>query len=487
MAVSKPSNKKATKQDTPMDSDRKPKTTLNGFSFPKSQTQKVVSSGRRKPTPASSGGYVPKRKAVDVPARTPHSRAAKSRKKSKSDPDSVYYNDTTIFSDLLASDPPSAAVEPPSSPPTVNGRSSQPHSSLPNGRPWQKPQTLVDLESKSASSPPDVSLPPAIFVSDKAFLASMDRDIHLLAAQLSTQPTIQMELPDIYTSDNTPAPWTSTTLFHLYILAYALSLPNICDLIADTWIQQFHAIDDVKALRIWRRNRDVEEDPRLKGVVEFVGNGETFVDTRAMEFNPVRIGELYGNTGRECGARMVWADALALCGADAEEVLEVGGRRDGEVASTTAEAVVEGYKGGGVGWENVDRGEVVRAMEDWPKEFVQDVLRTSLRLTRVRRTLKIEERHPYAWCRRYHEHAKRGLPCYRYLAWQEKDDDHGAEEEEEEEEEEESEDEGQLGESHVALGRLDSVELEDEGMSEDNLDLEVPHTARGKRNVHFAV
>ncbi|KAF2124895.1 hypothetical protein P153DRAFT_370787 [Dothidotthia symphoricarpi CBS 119687] len=42
---------------------------------------------------------------------------------------------------------------------------------------------------------------------------------------------------------------------------------------------------------------------------------------------------------------------------------------------------------------------------------------TSLRMVGKKLTLKIEETQEGAWCKRYHEHAKHGMPCYREVAY----------------------------------------------------------------------
>ena len=99
-------------------------------------------------------------------------------------------------------------------------------------------------------------------------------------------------------------------------------------------------------------------------------------------FSPERLRELYTHTRPKCGARLLWADAMALCGRKMEN-------------------------------------DIVKRSDVWPKELFFDVMCTSLRLVGRKLTLKIEEKYEGAWCR-YHEHAKHGLPCYRQLAWQQK-------------------------------------------------------------------
>lgn len=56
----------------------------------------------------------------------------------------------------------------------------------------------------------------------------------------------------------------------------------------------------------------------------------------------------------------------------------------------------------------------------WPADLLYDVMCTSMRLVRRRLTLKIEESAEGAWCKRYHEHGRHGLPCYRKVAYERK-------------------------------------------------------------------
>ena len=53
----------------------------------------------------------------------------------------------------------------------------------------------------------------------------------------------------------------------------------------------------------------------------------------------------------------------------------------------------------------------------WHPDLIFNIMCSSLRMVRRKMSLKIEESCEGAWCKRYHEHSKKGLPCYRELAW----------------------------------------------------------------------
>lgn len=216
----------------------------------------------------------------------------------------------------------------------------------------------------------------------------VDPDVVALFTAINDEVSIQTELPSLLLPSQIDPdieieqPWTSTNLFHLYILSYSRRAYHVCDLIADTWIREFHKIDDSPRCKIWRINKSRH---RHRDPVPDNDNGDPNIDFHATDFDSRRLRELYENTGPECGARFLWADAMALCGSLLEN------RLDGQGGANT-----------------------------WPSELMWDVMRTSLRLTRVRRTLKIEEKIPSAWCNRYHEHGKHGAPCYREIAAEQK-------------------------------------------------------------------
>ena len=198
----------------------------------------------------------------------------------------------------------------------------------------------------------------------------------------------------MYTSgvDSEVKRYTTTILTDLYIQCYENQLWHICDLIADTWIRALqkanrrsHKSKNAKD-HMWRVNKALEKKfaARKKGfkedTFEFgleVEDPETAADTTTID--PERLRDLYAHTRPGCGARLLWADATALCGRKMEH-------------------------------------EITRRPGAWPEELFFDVMCTSLRLVGRKLTLKIEEKYEGAWCR-YHEHVKHGQPCYRKLAW----------------------------------------------------------------------
>ena len=191
-------------------------------------------------------------------------------------------------------------------------------------------------------------------------------------------------------------PYTGAFLNQLYIQCYENQLWNFCDLIADTWIRALQNANkrsqkskDVRD-HMWRQNKALEKRfaEKKKGfkndVFEFgLDVQDPEVDLLDVTgFNAERLRELYTHTGPKCGARLLWADAMALCGRKMEN-------------------------------------DIVKRPGVWPKDLFYDVMCTSLRLVGRKLTLKIEEKYEGAWCR-YHEHVKHSLPCYRELAWTQK-------------------------------------------------------------------
>lgn len=213
-------------------------------------------------------------------------------------------------------------------------------------------------------------------------LSIISKDIHkLFDTMTSDDAGMQIALCDItlpHPDDPTKevnVPWTSKDLFHFYLLAYSRSAWSMCDLVVDTWIREFQRINSSDRMRIWGTNKSEyfkhqgkpnknEDDPCLH--------------LHVTSFDPSLLSLLYRHTSSTCGARKAWADAMALCGSWLEH--------------------------------KFDRPGMERHV--WPQELVWDVMRSSLRLSRVRRTLKIEERRPEGWCARYHEHGRVGETCY---------------------------------------------------------------------------
>jgi hypothetical protein len=241
-----------------------------------------------------------------------------------------------------------------------------------------EPAFTLSLNLPELDSPPPTS----------ELTIEINEDIASLFTAINDEVSIVTELPSLVLPSpidpdiEIEQPWTSANLFHVYILSYSRRAYHLCDLIVDTWIREFHKIDDTPRCKIWRINKSKykSQDP-----IPDNDNGDPNIDIHATDFDSNRMRELYENTGPDCGARFLWADAMALCGSLLENRLD-------------------------------EQGDV----RNWPSELIWDVMRTSLRLTRVRRTLKVEERVPSAWCDRYHEHGKHGLPCYREIAAEQK-------------------------------------------------------------------
>jgi hypothetical protein len=206
----------------------------------------------------------------------------------------------------------------------------------------------------------------------------------------------------------TQKPYTASFLTQLYIQCYENRLWHICDLIADTWIRALQQANTRSrkskdpSNHMWRKNSALLKKFK-NGLLGFKVDVEDYdlevldpeLESNVTTFNAERLRELYDHTAPKCGARLLWADALALCGKKMESV------------------IAKGQKG-------------------WPQELFFDVMCTSLRMVGRKLTLKIEERYEGAWCR-YHEHVKHGQPCYRHLAWTQK----GGREEDAAEEDEE--------------------------------------------------
>jgi hypothetical protein len=216
--------------------------------------------------------------------------------------------------------------------------------------------------------------------------ANIDNSIFQLADTLRDAPDVQVELPDLEDDNNPDAykPWTAKQLVHLYLVCYHREQWNSCDLIADTWIralQQANARRDMQG-KMWKPNQATNYNPVTSK--DYADIEDPVLDARVCDFDQDRMNELFFHTNEKCGARFLWADAMALCGSIIEDKLE------------KAEPLMG---------------------RSWHKDLVWEIMKTSLRLVRAKLTLKIEEKTPSEWCRRYHEHGRnrRGLPCYRDL------------------------------------------------------------------------
>lgn len=227
------------------------------------------------------------------------------------------------------------------------------------------------------------------------FTGSTSQDVYNILNTLQSSNEIQVDLPNLYTSDDTKVvkPYTSAVLTELYIQCYEKQLWHFCDLIADTWIRALqyanrrrsYSTENIKT-HLWRQNKALEKKfaEKKKGfkkdVWEFALDIEDpKMDSDATAINPERLRDLYAHTSPNCGARLLWADAMALSGRKLEH-------------------------------------EMAREPDVWPADLFFDVMCTALRMVGRKLTLKIEEAYEGAWCR-YHEHGKQGQPCYRKLAW----------------------------------------------------------------------
>jgi hypothetical protein len=225
-----------------------------------------------------------------------------------------------------------------------------------------------------------------------------NREIYEILNSVRSTPKIHLNLPALTLSPTDPEkPYSAKVLTELYIASYRSNYWDLCDMIADTWIRAFHEVRG----SIWRPNPALER--RKRKAAEYNRNHRYHIPS---EFDPSPkdygltvddpelehditvvhtdlVNELYKRTGKDCGARMLWADATALGGDKTEKFLE----------------------------------HVKRAGFELHNDLVFNVMQTGLRMCRRNMTLKIEESTEGAWCKRYHEHTKYGLPCYREKAW----------------------------------------------------------------------
>lgn len=285
------------------------------------------------------------------------------------------------------------------------------------------PKVLRKVDEDTAFSTNTIIPPSSRFQSDRCHpeLHSSEPPLPQLSFGISIDPKVfeimeelknsdfSIDLPTLSSGiDDDEQPYTAITLLHLYLLAYHHKKWNLCDLIADTWIRAFHAQRNHGARdpthQLWRLNtalvkrQQLANDAKQQGVpgvyAEFHRNAPDYKLTifdpllapDICDFDSSNLNELYHHTESDCGARELWADAMALCGDKTEQML------------------VDSAKGGFV----------------WHKDLLFNVMASSLRMVRRKLTLKIEESTEGAWCKRYHEHGKHGLPCYRELAWKRK-------------------------------------------------------------------
>lgn len=261
-----------------------------------------------------------------------------------------------------------------------------------------------------------------IAASPQGSLPEIQTGVHDLFNSLRSSDIIYIDLPSLSNAANPhkDLAYTAPFLTQLYLLSYTNRLWPICDLIADTWIRAFHALRKNSQLNpahhhpLWRPNKALEarmkitktnlhprpfdaHAPQYNLAVQ-----DPLLDADVTSFDAALLNTLYDNTGADCGARLLWADAMALTGERMDEVMRRARRRGVE----------------------------------WHEGLKHDIMCTSLRMVRRKLTLKIEEGTEGAWCARYHEHGKHGLPCYREVAWRNQ----GGEDEEDDEDDEEDSD-----------------------------------------------
>jgi hypothetical protein len=234
------------------------------------------------------------------------------------------------------------------------------------------------------------------------FKANINPDIYDTLDYLRSTSEIHLNLPQGRFKGN-DVPYTARTLMHLYLVCYESHLWNLCDMITDTWIRAFHALrrkgqrDPNSAL--WRRNPQLEtreQEARVrknKGMkpmsydagpdynLTTATEDPLIADQVTTQIDSGILNELYDNTAKDSGARLLWADALAL-----------GGDKVEDAFARTKEEVV------------------------WHPDLLFNLACTSTRMVRRKLTLRIEESTEGAWCKRYHEHTRQKLPCYRQLA-----------------------------------------------------------------------
>lgn len=354
-------------------------------------TQKVVQSGhrnkrgagRKKSSAAKAAtdhGYVPKQKVTPTEDAVSAGGGVKTTRGGRVSKGK--YNDAIR---TLTDGDPSSIISPSSS-------QAQP-----------APSHFPDAFVSPAPSFPAAAHNPALSLHD--FISTIDQETVTLFNDMTSpnEPTPIRELPVLSYPNPDPAlassrefdvivKWTPTRLFHIYLLAYHHDQPHLCDLVADTWIRAHQKLNADPATRIWQENRSSHYKKQLEDARQashsllLDDNGFPELDARVPRFDMELLGQLYAYTTKGCGARALWADALALCGKWLEVRMQ---QREPRRRQTGLEE------------------------EHWPVELAHDVLHVSLRMARKRLTLKIEEADPRQWCERYHEHGKGGMRCYR--------------------------------------------------------------------------
>ena len=283
------------------------------------------------------------------------------------------------------------------------------------GRPRRKQPSFtshLDKVSEEEDWPSSSTLPAQSSLEHTCFQPS--QDVYDILNSLKATTKTHIDLPSLSNTNDPDAiqPYSAELLTHLYITCYHQNLWNLCDLITDTWIRAFHsrrkkAYTD-PAYTLWRSNKALENRKRkahrarLTGVLipsEFdpnprnlgLGPTDPDLDANITDTHIDLLNLLYHHTPPTCGARMLWADALALAGDQTEKEMETAQRRGVEVHP----------------------------------DLVWNVMQSGLRMVRRRLTMKCEEGTEGAWCRRYHEHGrhgKEGERCYREVAAEEEEE-----------------------------------------------------------------
>ena len=263
---------------------------------------------------------------------------------------------------------------------------------------------MVKGDEESAESPFLQNLPVPSLAADPAQFVA-DADVYAILDALHSTTRTFIDLPS-FSNASDPGhaqPYSAKALIQLYVLCYRKQRWDLCDMISDTWIRAFHDMrkkDQQKPqTQTWRpnpaldrRKRKAQEalatghyipsefdaDPKEYGLV--VTDPELEKDVTWINTDLLNL--LYKFTSPGCGARFLWADALALFGDKAEEII----------------------------------GEMTREGFELHPDLLFNIMQTSLRMCRRNLTLKIEESTEGAWCKRYHEHGKNGQRCYRELA-----------------------------------------------------------------------
>lgn len=196
---------------------------------------------------------------------------------------------------------------------------------------------------------------------------SVSSDVSNILNALHSTSEIQVDLPNLTGTEGSKN-YTAAVLTELYIQCFENRMWNYCDLIADTWIRALQKENkrshrkNCTADYMWRENRSLEKmfARKEKGFKKDAPDYGLDVEDPGMDHNvtvvdPERLRDLFAHTNPGCGARLLWADNMALCGSKMEH-------------------------------------EMTQQPSVWPKELFFDVMCTSLRMVGRKLTLKIEEK-----------------------------------------------------------------------------------------------